>query len=168
MDFKSSPSFSKSKHQRIHDVFINFRGEDTRRKFVSHLHYALSNAGVNTFFDEENLVKGMQLQELMRAVEGSQIAIVVFSQTYTESTWCLDELEQIIKCNQTQGQSVLPVFYEIDPSDVRHHKGDFGKSLEEAARRTYSGEQLERALSRWKRALNKAAGISGWDVRNFR
>ncbi|BAT97020.1 hypothetical protein LR48_Vigan11g145600 [Vigna angularis] len=168
MDFTSSPSFSKAKHQRIHDVFINFRGEDTRRKFVSHLHYALSNAGVNTFFDEENLVKGMQLQELMRAVEGSQIAIVVFSQTYTESTWCLDELEQIIKCNQTQGQSVLPVFYEIDPSDVRHQKGDFGKSLEEAARRTYSGEQLERALSRWSRALNKAAGISGWDVRNFR
>nr|XP_007134179.1 hypothetical protein PHAVU_010G026200g [Phaseolus vulgaris]ESW06173.1 hypothetical protein PHAVU_010G026200g [Phaseolus vulgaris] len=164
----SAPSFAKSKHQRIHDVFINFRGEDTRRKFVSHLHYALSNAGVNTFFDEANLVKGMQLQELMRAVEGSQIAIVVFSQTYTESTWCLDELEQIIKCNQTQGQSVLPVFYEIDPSDVRHQKGDFGKSLEEAAQRSFSGEQLEQALSRWKGALNKAAGISGWDVRNFR
>jgi len=168
MEFTSSPSFSKSKHQRIHDVFINIRGEDTRRKFVSHLHYALSNAGVNTFFDEASLVKGMQLQELMRAIEGSQIAIVVFSQSYTESTWCLDELEQIIKCHQTQGQSVLPVFYEIDPSDVRHQKGDFGKSLEEAAKKSYSGEQLEQALARWKRVLNKAAGITGWDVRNFR
>ena len=168
MEFTSSPSFSKSKHQRIHDVFINFRGEDIGRKFVSHLQYALSNAGVNTFFDEANLVKGMQLHELMRAVEGSQIAIVVFSQSYTESTWCLDELEQIIKCHQTQGQSVLPVFYEIDPSDVRHQKGDFGKSLEEAAKKRYSGEQLEQALARWKRVLNKAAGISGWDVRSFR
>ncbi|CAJ1949643.1 unnamed protein product [Sphenostylis stenocarpa] len=166
MEFASS---SSSKHQRwIHDVFINFRGEDTRRKFVSHLHYAFSNAGVNTFFDEQNLVKGMQLQELMRAVEGSQIAIVVFSKTYTESTWCLEELEKIIKCHETQGQSVLPVFYDIDPSDVRHQKGEFGKALEEAAQKSYSGEQLKHALSRWGRALTKASGITGWDVRNFR
>ena len=149
-------------------MFINFRGEDTRTKFVSHLHSALSNAGVNTFFDEASLVKGMQLQELMRAVEGSQIAIVVFSQTYAESTWCLDELEQIIKCHQTQGQIVYVVFYDIDPSKVRHQKGDFGKSLEEAAKRSYSGEQLEQALARWKRALHKASGFIGWDARNFR
>jgi len=110
----------------------------------------------------------MQPPDLMREIEGSEIAIVVFSQTYSESTWCLDELELIMECNQTRGQIVLPVFYEIDPSDVRHQKGDFGKSLEQTTRRIYSREQQERTLSRWRLALNKAASIGGWDVRDFR
>ncbi|TKY68711.1 Disease resistance protein TAO1 [Spatholobus suberectus] len=160
--------FSNSKPQWIYDVFINFRGEDTRRNFVSHLHYALSKAGVNTFLDEENLLKGMQLEELLRAIEGSQIAIVVFSKTYTESTWCLDELEKISKCHGTCGQKVVPVFYDIDPSVVRHQKGDFGKALKAAAEKIYLGEDLEHALSRLSSALTKAANFSGWDVRNYR
>ncbi|TKY68721.1 TMV resistance protein N [Spatholobus suberectus] len=170
MEFaSSSSSFSKSEPQWIYDVFINFRGEDTRRKFVSHLYHALStNAGVNTFFDEENLPRGMELGELARGIERSQIAIVVFSKTYTESTWCLRELEKIIECHETYGQIVVPVFYYIDPSDVRHQNGDFGRALRAAAEKRYSGEHLEDALSRWRRALTKAADFSGWDVENFR
>jgi len=69
---------SSSDHQWIYDVFINFRGEDTRNNFVSHLYVALSNEGINTFLDNENLNKGHELgPELLRAIEGSQIALVV-------------------------------------------------------------------------------------------
>ena len=144
----SSSSFSKPKSQWTYDVFINFRGEDTRRSFVCHLNCALSKAGVKTFLDEENLHKGMKLDELMTAIEGSQIAIVVFSKSYTESTWCLRELEKVIECNETYGQSVLPVFYNIDPSVVRHRdeKHDFGKVLKSTAEKNYSGEHLENAF----------------------
>jgi len=77
-------------------------------------------------------------------------------------------LKKIIECHETFGQIVLTIFYEIDPLDVRDQKDDLGKALEEAAHKSYSGEQLEHALSRWRRALTTAAGISGWDVRNFR
>ncbi|KAL3027842.1 hypothetical protein AAZX31_03G079200 [Glycine max] len=166
----SSSSFSKPKSQWTYDVFINFRGEDTRRSFVCHLNCALSKAGVKTFLDEENLHKGMKLDELMTAIEGSQIAIVVFSQSYTESTWCLRELEKVIECNETYGQSVLPVFYNIDPSVVRHRdeKHDFGKVLKSTAEKNYSGEHLENALSRWSRALSEASKFSGWDASKFR
>ena len=134
----SSSSFS-TKPQWIYDVFINFRGGDTRRNFVSHLYYALSNAGVNTFFDEENLLKGMQLEELSRAIEGSQIAIAASSETYTESSWCLSE-----------------------PT------GHFGDALEAAAQKKYSAKDREYGFSRWKIALAKAANFSGWDVKNHR
>ncbi|GAU30760.1 hypothetical protein TSUD_354850 [Trifolium subterraneum] len=86
-------SSSSSDHPWIHDVFINFRGEDTRSTFVSHLYAALSNAGIYTFLDDEELKKGENLgPALKRAIEGSHIAIVVFSVNYAESTWCLNEL----------------------------------------------------------------------------
>ena len=96
----------------------------------------------------EKELKGMNLDELMTAIEGSQIAIVVFSKSYTESTWCLRELEKVIECNETYGQSVLPVFYNIDPSVVRHRdeKHDFGKVLKSTAEKNYSGEHLENAF----------------------
>ncbi|KHN11855.1 TMV resistance protein N [Glycine soja] len=161
----SSSSFSKPKSQWTYDVFINFRGEDTRRSFVCHLNCALSKAGVKTFLDEENLHKGMKLDELMTAIEGSQIAIVVFSKSYTESTWCLRELEKVIECNETYGQSVLPVFYNIDPSVVRHRdeKHDFGKVLKIIQENIW-----KMRLSRWSRALSEASKFSGWDASKFR
>ncbi|KAL2965755.1 hypothetical protein AAZX31_16G078800 [Glycine max] len=162
---KPSSSFSKSKPKRLYDVFINFRGEDTRGKFVSHLHYALSKAGVNTFIDDENLLKGMTLKdELMRAIEGSQISLVVFSKSYTESTWCLDELEKILECRKLHDQIVMPIFYDIEPSVVRHQKGAFGKALKSAVEKTYSGEHAEQVLWRWSSALNRAADLSGFHV----
>ncbi|XP_027908546.1 TMV resistance protein N-like isoform X3 [Vigna unguiculata] len=164
----SSSSSSSSKPQWIYDVFINFRGGDTRRDFVSHLYCALSNAGVNTFFDDENLLKGTPLEELTRAIEASQIAIVVFSETYTESTWCLTELEKIIDCHESYGQIVVPIFHGIEPSILRNPKGRFRDALEAAAQKKYSAEHSEYGLSRWKNVLNKAANFSGWDVKNHR
>jgi len=161
----SSSSFLKSEPQFEYDVFINFWGEDIARKFVSHLHSVLLQAQVKTLIKEEN---GMELEEHMRAIACSKIAIIVFSKSYIESTCCLYELEKIIECHETFGQIVLPVYYEIDRLDVFEQKGDFGKALEKAAQKSYSGKLLERALSRWSRALTRAAGIRGWDVRDFR
>lgn len=161
-------SSSSSQPQWIYDVFINFRGGDTRRDFVSHLYCALSNAGVNTFFDDENLLKGTPLEELTRAIEASQIAIVVFSETYTESTWCLTELQKIIDCNESYGQIVVPIFHGVEPSILRNPKGRFREALEAAAKKKFSEEHREYGLSRWKNVLKKAANFSGWDVKNHR
>jgi len=104
----------------------------------------------------------------MRAIGHTKIAIIVFSKTYTESACCLLELEKIIECLETFGQIVLPVFYDNEPLYVCDQKNDFGKTMEETADKSYSGEQLEQVLSRWRRALNKAAGITGLEVREFR
>ncbi|KAL2319334.1 hypothetical protein Fmac_028303 [Flemingia macrophylla] len=169
MEFGScSSSFSRSKPKWEYDVVISFGGEDMWRNFVSHLHSALIEAKVKTFLDEENRVKGMQLEEQLRAIEGSQIAIVVFSKTSAESTWCLDELDKIMECHETYGRSVVPVFYEIEPSDVRHLKGEFGKALKEAAQKRFSGGHPESGLSRWSRALTKVANLPGWVESDFK
>ncbi|CAJ1949603.1 unnamed protein product [Sphenostylis stenocarpa] len=165
MEFDSS----SSKLQRMYNVLINFNGEDIRRKFVSHLDFSLSRAGFTTFLHEENVLKGMQLQEQQtQAKEMCLVAIVLFTKTYAESAWCLHELQQIIKCHETCCQHVLPVYYEIQPSDVRLQKGDFGKALKATAQQTFSGQQVEYALYRWSRALTKAANFFGWDESNYR
>ncbi|XP_014516683.1 protein SUPPRESSOR OF npr1-1, CONSTITUTIVE 1-like isoform X2 [Vigna radiata var. radiata] len=164
----SSSSFLTSEPHFIHDVFINFGGEDIGRRFVSHLHSVLLQSQVKTFISQENLHdEGMKLEEHMRAIGHTKITIIVFSKSYTESACSLLELEKIIECHETFGQIVLPVFHEIDPLDVRHQKDDFGKALEDTAHRSYSGEQLQHARSRWSSALNRVAGMTGWDVRHF-
>ncbi|XP_052724813.1 disease resistance protein RUN1-like isoform X2 [Vigna angularis] len=164
----SSSSFLTSEPHFIHDVFINFGGEEIGRRFVSHLHSVLLQAQVKTFISQENLREGMKLEEQLREIGGTKITIIVFSKSYAETTRCLLELEKIIECHQTFGQIVVPVFYEINPWDVCHQMDDFGKALREAAHKSYSGEQLDHALSKWNRALTTAAVMTGWELRNFR
>lgn len=166
----SSSSSSSTNPQYLHDVFINFRGEDVRRTFVSHLYAVLSNAGINTFLDNENLDKGEEIKhELLQAISVSRISIVIFSKNYTESSWCLDELEKIMECRRLNGQVVLPVFYDVDPSVVRHQKGDFGKALEVAAKSRYIIEEvMVKELSKWRKVLTEASNLSGWHGSAFR
>ena len=113
-----------------YEVFLSFRGEDTRRRFIGHLYEALHRRGIHTFLDNEELDRGEDItRSLVKAIEESRIAIPVFSANYATSSFCLDELVKIIECHEARGQIVLPVFYEVDPSHVRHQIGSFGEAL---------------------------------------
>ncbi|XP_029128224.1 TMV resistance protein N isoform X3 [Cajanus cajan] len=174
---------------RIHEVFLSFRGEDTRASFVSHLSASLQNAGIDVFKDDESLRRGDHISDsLLRAIEESEISVVVFSTNYAGSPWCLNELGKIMECHRTIGHKVLPVFYDVYPSEVRHQKGEFGKALEKLQERILSyvneefpqlvrgiGDKSEVMDSRLKvmfpncrKALREAAGMSGVVVLNSR
>ena len=102
-----------------YDVFLNFRGEDTRNTFTSHLYSALKQSGFSTFMDDEKLERGECIAlDLLRAIEESRFCIVVLSKNYASSTWCLDELVKIIECKKHTELRVSPVFYYVDPFDV--------------------------------------------------
>ncbi|XP_047175542.1 disease resistance protein RLM3-like, partial [Vigna umbellata] len=162
MEFASS----SSKLPRYYDVLINFNGEDIRRKFVSHLDFALSSVGLTTFLHHQNAVESTHVQQPI--LDLCRVVIVVFTKTYSESAWCLHQLQQIIQWHQTYCRHVLPVYYEIQPSDVRFQKGDFGKAFKETAHQTFSAQQLKHGMSRWSHALTKAANLFGWDESNHR
>uniref|UniRef100_A0A7N2LHH8 ADP-ribosyl cyclase/cyclic ADP-ribose hydrolase n=1 Tax=Quercus lobata TaxID=97700 RepID=A0A7N2LHH8_QUELO len=86
-----------STHQWNYDVFLSFRGEDTRYGFMSHLYQVLCDNGFNTFIDD-NLQKGKEISaELLKTIESSMILIIVLSENYASSTWCLDELVKILE-----------------------------------------------------------------------
>ncbi|CAN6575065.1 unnamed protein product [Malus baccata var. baccata] len=92
----ASSSSSQSSNRWKHEVFLSFRGEDTRNTFTDHLFIALRNAGINTFVDKQ-LRRGKNIQsELDQEIEGSRIAVIVFSKRYAESRWCLRELSKIM------------------------------------------------------------------------
>ncbi|WOH15765.1 hypothetical protein DCAR_0935310 [Daucus carota subsp. sativus] len=63
-----------------------------------------------------------------RAITNSKMFVLVISQNYAASSWCLDELVEILSCKRTKNQ-VIPVFYHVNPSDLRHHRGSFGVAL---------------------------------------
>ena len=152
----------KDPHQFKYDVFLSFRGEDTRYNIISHLHAALSKKNIKIFIDYQ-LRKGFEISpSLLTAIEESRISIVVFSKDYASSTWCLQELEKILECRgrEMYSQIVIPVFHGINPSDVRKQTGTFRDAF--AKHEQVFGDKSEK-LQRWRAALTEAANLSGWD-----
>ncbi|KAL4605376.1 hypothetical protein ACB092_09G024300 [Castanea dentata] len=151
-------SFSSSTCWWDYDVFLSFRGEDTRNGFTSHFYRALCDKGINTFIDND-LRRGEEISlELLKAIKSSRISIIIFSQNYAFSAWCLDELVEILNCKKN-GQLGLPVFYKVDPSEVRKQEGNFKVAL--AEQEIKFKNNMEK-VQRWKAALKEAASLSGW------
>ncbi|XP_058733730.1 uncharacterized protein LOC131605386 [Vicia villosa] len=141
-----------------YEVFVSFRGEDTRYNFTDFLFHALQTQGIFAFRDDSNLPKGQSIgPELLHSIEHSQIYVVVFSRNYASSTWCLQELESICECVQVSGKHILPVFYDVDPSDVRHQKGIYAQAF---------AKHDSQMVPRWREALTQVANLSGWDLRH--
>ncbi|XP_034677332.1 disease resistance protein RPV1-like isoform X3 [Vitis riparia] len=155
---------SSSSSQGSYDVFLSFRGEDTRNNFTAHLCQELRTKGINTFRDDDKLERGWVISPaLVTAIENSMFSIIVLSENYASSKWCLEELAKILECMKTRGQRVLPIFYNVDPSDVRNHRGKFGAALAEHEKNLT--ENMER-VQIWKDALTQVANLSGWESRN--
>ncbi|XP_040996229.1 disease resistance protein Roq1-like [Juglans microcarpa x Juglans regia] len=144
--------------QWSYDVFLSFRGKDIRNNFIVHLYKDLRQNGINTYMDNEELRRGEEISPaLLKAIEESKISIIVFSENYASSTWCLDELMKILECKESKQQKVLPVFYKVEPSTVRHQKNSF----EEALSKHEDKFKHDAKVQRWKTALNQAACLSG-------
>ena len=147
-----------------YDVFLSFRGEDTRNSFTDHLYVALKQRGIVTFRDEEKLEKGKSIApELLKAIEESRFVIVVLSKNYASSTWCLDELVKIIECMREMKTIVLPIFYDVDPSNVRKQTGTFVKAFSEHEER-FKG--CVKKVQTWRDALTEVANLNGWHLLN--
>ncbi|GAU29189.1 hypothetical protein TSUD_276080 [Trifolium subterraneum] len=96
------------------------------------------------------------------------------------SRWCLDELVRIMECSKSIGQVVLPVFYGVDPSEVRHQNGEFGRAFQSLLTRLSNIKGLFKVLNfksgspnleqerSWKAALHEVAGFAGFVVLNSR
>ncbi|KAK7372803.1 hypothetical protein VNO80_06191 [Phaseolus coccineus] len=140
-----------------YDVFISFRGEDTRYTFIGHLRRELGRMGIKSFNDDRNMRIGESLSPaLQKAIKESKILIVVFSENYASSTWCLNELVRIIK--RSKKHLVYAVFYHVDPSDIRHQKNSFGKHMK--AHENEIGKESQK-MQDWRSALSQAVDFPG-------
>ncbi|XP_030934462.1 toll/interleukin-1 receptor-like protein [Quercus lobata] len=163
-----------------YDVFLSFRGTGARSPelkvtketgyhlgqqagggFTDHLYFALKQKGIFTFRDDEKLERGKSISpKLLKAIEESRFAIVILSRNYASSIWCLDELAKIIKCMKETGMTILPIFYKVDPSDVRKRTGTFAEAFVKHKKENKKKEQ------KWRATLREVANLSGWHLQD--
>ncbi|XP_056165227.1 disease resistance protein RUN1-like [Syzygium oleosum] len=145
-----------------YDVFLSFRGSDTRKAFTDHLYHSLIKAGtvpVCVFRDDNSIPIGKEFgSQILDAITRSNISIPIISENYASSKWCLRELIHIMDCKKSTSHIVLPIFYKVAPSDVRHLKGNFGNAF-----RLSQVRFDEKDIQEGQRALNEVSYINGWE-----
>lgn len=158
-----SPTSSSSRSLWKYDVFLSFRGTDVRKGFLSHLYKALTDNGIHTFLDDTELQRGNFISPaLLGAIEQSRFAVVVLSENYATSRWCLQELVHITDCLEKKRLELIPVFFGVDPSHVKRQSGNFAKAFTEHEKRPDT-----KMVESWRKAMSKVGFISGWDSRNW-
>ncbi|XP_049382759.1 disease resistance protein RPV1-like [Solanum stenotomum] len=151
----------------MYDVFMSFRGEDTRKTFTDQLYKALVDEGYRTFRDDNEIERGEDIKsELDKAIHSSKSSIIVLSKNYATSSWCLDELVMILENKRKRGHSILPVFYYVDPLDVGKQMGSFATAFASYEQRimeqTDEGkEEWIEKIKRWREALREVADQRG-------
>ncbi|XP_021687237.1 disease resistance protein RLM3-like isoform X2 [Hevea brasiliensis] len=155
----ASTSLSTPPRNYGYDAFINFRGKDIRRTFLSHLIGALRRKHINAFKDE-NLRKGEKITpRLLQIIEESRVSIVIFSTNYADSSWCLDELVKILQCYENLKQIVKPLFFKVNTNDVQDLTGKFGKA--------FSKLRGELKVPEWTHALMEVSQFAAWESKKF-
>ncbi|KAK9054866.1 hypothetical protein SSX86_025945 [Deinandra increscens subsp. villosa] len=139
------------------EVFLSFRGEDTRHAFTDHLYHAFIRAGLRTFRDNDEIGRGKELKpEIEAAIIRSRASVVILSENYANSRWCLDELWLILDQRRRKcGRFVLPVFYHVEASDVRSQQKSFAIEIEDGSKWTMDN------VTRWKAALTEVSNLTG-------
>ncbi|PWA86115.1 toll/interleukin-1 receptor (TIR) domain-containing protein [Artemisia annua] len=149
-------------------VFLSFRGIDTRNSFTDHIHKALVDANIRTILDDREIHTGEELKpELENAIKASRASIIVLSTNYASSTWCLDELVLILEQRRTSKHIVIPIFYHVQPSNVRYRQSSFGdafikhKEMIDAEKNATKKREKTCKLKQWKKAVTEVACLKG-------
>ncbi|CAN1245501.1 Disease resistance protein L6 [Linum grandiflorum] len=144
-----------------YEVFLSFRGPDVRESFADCLYSYLVRSKIRTFRDEEELRKGESIgPSLVQAITESKIYIPILTKSYAASKWCLQELAKMVQCwKQGEGHIILPIFYLMNPRDVRHQAGLYEEAFEE-----HSKKHDPETVQEWRTALQEVGQMKGWHV----
>ncbi|KAH0777615.1 hypothetical protein KY290_009026 [Solanum tuberosum] len=135
--------------------------------FASNSQYCPRWKGIFTFQDDKGLEHGNSIpEELLKAIEKSQVALIVFSKNYATSRWCLNELVKIMECKVENGQIVIPVFYDVDLSHVRYQSESFAETFAKHESRYKDDVEGMQKVQGWRTALTAAANLKGYDIRD--
>ncbi|KAF8039877.1 hypothetical protein BT93_B2174 [Corymbia citriodora subsp. variegata] len=150
-----------------YQVFLSFRGPDTRHVFTDILHQAMIDAGIHVFINDEKLQPGEKISDnLERAIDNSKLYIPIFSKNYASSPWCLHELVRMVdKSKEDEKKVILPIFYDVKPDDVKLKTALYNKDIlnleqeMEDQKNKFGREDIKK----WRQALQKVGGIDGWE-----
>ncbi|CAL9237535.1 unnamed protein product, partial [Arabidopsis halleri] len=157
MSLMASPSSFPPRNYNF-NVFASFHGPDVRKTLLSHMREQFNRNGI-TMFDDQKIERSATIApSLIGGIRDSRISIVILSKKYASSSWCLDELVEILECKKVMGQIVMTIFYGADPSDVRKQLGEFGIAFDETC-----AHKTDEERKKWSKALNEVGNIAGED-----
>ncbi|XVF70260.1 hypothetical protein PTKIN_Ptkin11bG0146700 [Pterospermum kingtungense] len=84
-------------------------------------------------------------------------------QSHLGSSRCV-ELAEIVKQKNEKGQKVFPIFYNVDPFDLRKQTGRVQKAFVKHEERY---KDYEDKTKRWRIALAEVANVKGWHLNNI-
>ncbi|XP_056167289.1 disease resistance protein RPV1-like [Syzygium oleosum] len=149
-----------------YEVFLSFRGPDTRKGFTDCLYHNMLEANISVFLDEEELHVGKKIaDELPTAIEKSKIYIPIFSKGYASSAWCLRELAHMVEeCTKSKAseKEIMPIFYDVEPRDVKMKESQLYIGALDKHEKEFG---LEMRL-KWEDALKTVAHIKGWELKD--
>ncbi|KAI3696362.1 hypothetical protein L1987_79376 [Smallanthus sonchifolius] len=122
---------------------------------------ALDQHQILTYMDNESDIFDPLRLPSFKAIEESRISIIIFSENYARSSWCLDELAYMMKRRNEREQIVIPIFYHVDPTDVRRQRGPYAEAFSKHELKDPSKIEL------WRKSLEEASGLSGLDIREI-
>lgn len=168
-----------------YDIFINYCGPDVKKAFASHLRNLFEHGKLRAFLDKDALEVGENVaSQIEGAIASASVHIAIFSPTYAESPWCLNELLQMLDT----GAPIIPVFYHVRPTELRwthgRSEGWLGQLLREGRDGVYaiSLRKLEKkkmrdaqtgrkrrqyepsTIEKWRDALSRVADITGLEL----
>ncbi|XP_058190549.1 disease resistance protein RPV1-like [Rhododendron vialii] len=136
-----------------YDIFLSFRGLDTRYDFTDHLYHALMHEGFQTFRDDDEIERGEVIKsELLEAIRNSRMSVIVLSENYANSTACLFELQTIFELCKKTDHVVLPVFYKVEPWVLKEQSKNLIFEKKEVAADKAKG---------WSAVLKEVASMAG-------
>ncbi|XP_059064013.1 disease resistance protein RPV1 isoform X2 [Cryptomeria japonica] len=154
----ASTSTSTLMHKPCYDVFINHRGPDCKHTLASSIYNLLKNMKVPAFLDSEELEYGDFLPTTLEAaMRNALLHIAIFSKTYADSAWCLAELSFMLKT----GAKIVPVFYHVEPTDLRWVAQGKGKYVDAFVKYENKGRYSPEKLQEWKKALQDVSFYTG-------
>ncbi|KAF8029100.1 hypothetical protein BT93_E1694 [Corymbia citriodora subsp. variegata] len=145
-----------------YEVFLSFRGPDTRATFTDSLYHTLLDKGISVFIDKQGIDVGEEIgPEIFQAIDDSKICIPIFSRDYASSSWCLRELEHMMQRRKTNELEVMPIFYDVEPSDVKLETRVYADAL--TLHKKKRGAEIVQC---WEEALKEVTRIKGWDAKS--
>ncbi|GLJ33961.1 hypothetical protein SUGI_0683150 [Cryptomeria japonica] len=158
----SVTSSSRTKHMP-YQVFINHCGQDVKETLASRIYNSLEGTGVRVFLDKTELNHGdffpLAIEAAMRS---ASFHIAIFSEHYAQSPWCLAELAFMIEI----GETIVPVFYHVEPFDLRWAIKGKGKYADALSEHESKGRIASEELHRWKMALHRVSFCHGYIIKN--
>ncbi|KAI4324079.1 hypothetical protein L6164_023643 [Bauhinia variegata] len=71
---------------------------------------------------------------------------------------------QIVECKKILGHETIPIFYGVDPSDVRNQRKSFAEAFRKHEEKF--GADKEKVW-RWRDSLREVASVSGWHSKEW-